>query len=161
MDYQVFPQQEQIPPFDRQALAIQHIAYDSGKSYEKDQITPQLVQQLLAQFSQGISVYLSVDPNGEEDWLEVVSDGEWLCLIHCLDEGEDCYTCYNPAFSDTVEQIEACDFCDEAVWSPIESGGQTPIPKLQAIQDMDAGTKAVEYFLYTGQRYPGIDWLHW
>lgn len=58
------------------------------------------------------------------------------------------------------EQIEACDFCDEAVWSPIESGGQTPIPKMQAIQDMDAGTKAVEYFLCTGQRYPGINWLH-
>lgn len=37
--------------------------------------------------------------------------------------------------------------------------GAIPIPKIQAITDMDAGVKAVEYFIRTGKRYPGIEWM--
>lgn len=39
------------------------------------------------------------------------------------------------------------------------AGGQSPIPKIQAITDMDAGVKVVEYFIRTGKRYPGIEWM--
>ena len=41
-----------------------------------------------------------------------------------------------------------------------ESGGQSPIPKIQAITDIETGVQAVEYFIRTGELYPGISWLH-
>ena len=34
------------------------------------------------------------------------------------------------------------------------------IPKIHAITDIELGVKAVEYFIRTGEFYPGIDWLH-
>ena len=49
---------------------------------------------------------------------------------------------------------------DENVYSPIDYNGQSPIPKCQAITEMDADVKAVEYFIRTGKLYPGIDWSY-
>ena len=56
------------------------------------------------------------------------------------------YYSYNPCFAGTEEL------------SPLESGGQSPVEKYLAINDIDAGVKAVEYFIRTGELYPGIDW---
>ena len=41
-----------------------------------------------------------------------------------------------------------------------EAGGQSPAEKYLSIQDIEAGIKAVEYFIWTGGFYPGIDWAH-
>ena len=38
------------------------------------------------------------------------------------------------------------------------SDGQSPIEKYLALTDIEAGVKAAEYFIRTGQLYPGIDW---
>jgi len=40
------------------------------------------------------------------------------------------------------------------------SSGQSPIEKYLAIRDIEIGVKAVEYFIRTGELYPGIDWAH-
>lgn len=72
-------------------------------------------------------------------------------------EFENYYT-YNAAYADTAEQIEQFQYSDKTVWTPLESGGQSPVPKMEAITDMEAGRKAVEYFIHTGKLYPGIDW---
>ena len=102
--------------------------------------------------------------------MEVVSDGKWLFLNYCYEYTEDTkdgntvrygnYYSYNPDFSDTIEQIDEADYSDKSMYTPIQSEGQTPISKIYAITDMNAGKKAVEYFIRTGELYPGIDWVH-
>ncbi|MBD5148013.1 MAG: hypothetical protein HDT19_04405 [Oscillibacter sp.] len=169
MKLQIISKQEIVPLFDPNVVAIKHIEYyPHGRSYSEDEITPRLISKLLKQVPKGIGVYLSLNPDGECDWLEVVSDGKWLFLGYCFEHTEitkdgkfvryDSYCSYNSDFADTVEQIERADFLDRSVYSPINSEGQSPIPKFQAITDMDIGVKAVEYFIRTGERYPGIDW---
>lgn len=163
MDMEVILKQEMIPSFDTHAVAVKHIEYyPSGGIYEEAQITPKLIAQILAEIPHGISIYLSLDPNGECDFMEVLSDGEWLSL-GCLFDREDgfhSYYTYNAHYADTAEQIEKFHYSDKSVWTKLESGGQSPVPKIQAITDMEKGAKAVEYFIRTGELYPGIDWLH-
>lgn len=163
MDISILPKQNSIPDFDPSALAVKYIEYYlSNKTYEGKSITPDVIARMLQEVSKGINAYFYLDPAGESDWMEVVSDGEWLFLFCCF-EGEDgepiSYLSYNPEFADTVEQIEEADFSDERIYTPIESGGQSPIPKIHAIQDMELGIRAVDYFIHTGMPYPGLDWL--
>lgn len=65
-----------------------------------------------------------------------------------------------PAFAGTMEKIMEGDLTDKLLYSPLYSGGQSPIPKVQAIMDIAIGLNAVEYFIRTGEIYPGIEWLH-
>jgi len=169
MELQIIPRQEIIPSLDPHAVAVKHIEYyPYGRTYDEDEITPGLISKVLKKVPKGIGVYLSLNPDGECDWLEVVSDGKWLFLGYCFEYTEDTkagkivrhdnYYSYNPDFADTIGRISEADFSDKSIYTPINSEGQTPIPKIHAITDMDAGVKAVEYFIHTGKRYPGIDW---
>jgi len=150
MDFQVISKQEAIPTLDTQSIKIKHIAYYPSRNgeYEEEQITETLIAKLLSQIPKGINVNLSLIPYGEDDWLEVVCDGTWLALGYCSDGGCDNYYSYNADFAGTAE------------FTPLKSGGQSPIEKYLAIQDISAGVKAVEYFIRTGELYPGIDWAH-
>ena len=170
MEIEIIPKQESIPSFDSNEVAVKHIEYyPYGKTYSEEDITPQIVSKILKKVPKGIGVYLSLNPDGECDWLEVVSDGEWLFLGYSFEYIEDVddkkfvrydnYCSYNPDYASTVDQIREADFSDKKIYTPISSGGQSPIPKIQAITNMDAGVKAVEYFIRTGKRYPGIDWM--
>ena len=67
---------------DTGAIKIQHLSFYlavqapvTGK-----QITEAVIADLLEQIPKGINVYLSLDPNGEENWMEVLCDGTWLAL---------------------------------------------------------------------------------
>lgn len=123
MELQIIPKQDAAPVDGPQAIRIQYITYyPSGKSYEGGEITEEVISKVLAKIPQGTEVYLSLVPYGEDDFLEVISDGEWLALG------------YSPR------------------------GGQSPIEKYLALNDMEAGTDAVAYFIRTGGLYPGIDW---
>lgn len=171
MEFEIMPKQEIIPAFDPNAVAVRHIEYyPYGSSYSEEDITPKIISKILREARKGISIYLSLNPDGECDWLEVVSDGKWLFLGYCFEYTEnidgktivryDNYYSYNPDFADTADRIGAADFSDETIYSPLESGGQSPISKIQAITDIETGVKAVEYFVRTGELYPGMDWLH-
>jgi len=162
MKSQIIPKQEKIPSFDPRAIKVQHIEFFDPpyKKYDRDKITEQLIAEILKKITSGINIYLFLDPDGEDDWLEVNADGQWIALGFSGDFGQDNYYSYNPAFADTTEQINKFDFSDSSVWTKLESGGQSPIPKIQALTDIETGIKAVEYFIRTGEFYPGIDWLH-
>ena len=160
MDIEIIPKQEYIPPFDSQEIKVKHIKYyPYGGTYNESQITQELIMRILAEIPGGTSIYLFLDPYGECDSMEVLSDGEWLSLgCSFLRKGE--YYSYNSAYAGAAEQIEKFDYSDKSVWTALESGGQSPISKMEAITDMEAGVKAVEYFIRTGELYPGIDWAH-
>nr|WP_325293860.1 hypothetical protein [uncultured Oscillibacter sp.] len=72
--------------------------------------------------------------------------GTWLALAFRSDGGQkNDYSC-NSQYAGVEE------------WAPVVSDGQSPIEKYLALTDIEAGVKAAEYFIRTGQLYPGIDW---
>ena len=144
MELQIIPRQNAVPEFDPHTIAVQYIEYDH--SYSGDQITETLIAKILKQIPSGIETILYLDPDGEDNWLEVLCDGEWLALGFCGDFGQNNYYSYTPAYAGVTEK------------TPLRSGGQSPIEKELALQDIEAGVKAVEYFIRTGEFYPGIDW---
>ncbi len=162
MNLQIIPKQEHIPPFDFQAIKVQHIEYFDPpyKKFDGEEITENIISGVLKKIPSGINIYLFLDPDGEDKWLEVNCDGEWIALGFSGDFGQNNYYSYNPAFANTADQISKADFSDKSIYTDLESGGQSPIPKIQAITDIEAGVKAVEYFIRTGEFYPGIEWLH-
>lgn len=163
MEFQIIPKQECIPPFDSKAIKVRHIEYFDPpyEKYDGEEITEKVIAEVIKKISGGINIYLFLDPDGEDKWLEVNCDGEWIALGFSGDCGRDYYSSYNPDFSDTVKQIDTADFSDKSIYTDLESGGQSPIPKIQAIRDIEAGVKTVEYFVRTGELYPGINWAHW
>lgn len=160
---EIISKKESIPTFDMDIIAVKHIEYyPGGGIYDEAQITPELIGKILAEVPQGISIYLFLDPYGECDWMEVLSDGEWLSLGCSFDRNGEYhnYYTYNSAYADTAEMINKFNYSDKSTWTSLESGGQSPVPKMEAITDMENGVKAVEYFIHTGELYPGIDWAH-
>ncbi|MCH5345259.1 MAG: hypothetical protein J1E64_14605 [Acetatifactor sp.] len=146
MNLQIIPKQNVVPAFDSKAIKIQHIEYYPGDIIEGNEITEQVISELLKQIVSGTSVYLSLVPHGEDNWLEVVSDGTWLALGYSSNFGQDNYYSYNPDF-EGIEEM-----------TPLLSEGQSPIEKYFALTDIQAGLKAVEYFIRTGELSPNIDW---
>ena len=148
MELEIIPKKHVEVTFDPKAICVKHIAYypsDDGE-YEEEEITESLISKILEEIPEGIEINLSLIPYGEDDNLEVLCDREWLALAYSSDN--DCYYSYNAQFAGTEE------------WSPLESGGQSPVEKYLAIMDIEEGVKAVEYFIRTGKLYPGIDWAH-
>ena len=107
-----------------------------------------VIQAVLRKIPNKINVNLFLDPDQESDWLEVLSDGTWVALGFAGDEGQDNYYSYNASFAGTEDL------------TPLLSGGQSPVEKYLALQDMETAGKAVEYFIRTGKLYPGIEWAH-
>lgn len=150
MELEIILKQDNIPAFDKKAIKLKHIGYypDYDGSYEEDEITEELVSHILKQIPEGINVIFSLIPYGEEDTFEIICDGVWLAIGYSSynDGEEQVYYSYNPAYAGTDEL------------SPLESGGQSPVEKYLAINDIGAGVKAAEYFIRTGKLYPGIIW---
>lgn len=139
MNYKVLPKTEKIPVYDSAALEVQFI--DNGEA-----VTEASVAALLEQIPKGIAVCLFLDPDGEESFMEVLSDGKWLALGCSYDFGTENYYSYNAEYGVSEE------------YTPLKSGGQSPVKKAFALTDFETGKEAVAYFIHTGKRYPGIDW---
>ena len=145
MELQIIPKQDYIPEFDNQAIQVQYMEF-GRKNYSSDKITENLISKFLKQIPSGMDAILYLDPDGEDNWMEVLCDGEWLALGFSGDFGENNYYSYNPAFAGKPDMTK------------LKSGGQSPVEKMLAIQDVEAGVRAVEYCIRTGGFYPGIDW---
>ena len=97
MELQIIPRQNAVPEFDPHTIAVQYIEYDH--SYSGDQITETLIAKILKQIPSGIETILYLDPDGEDNWLEVLCDGEWLALWFCGDFVQNNYYSYNPSYA--------------------------------------------------------------
>lgn len=62
------------------------------------------------------------------------------------DDNEIYYSIYNPAYP------KASELC------PVQIGGQSPVPKMLAIEDLELAAEIVRYFLENGQLLPGTLW---
>lgn len=150
MDLEIIPKQNTALDFDSKEIKIKYIEYavehPSGGIIEGDEITEDVISELLEQILSGTSVYLSLIPHGEDDWLEVLSDDTWLALGYSSNGGQDNYYSYNPDFKGSEEM------------TPLLSGGQSEVEKYLALTDKQAGIKSVEYFIRTGKLSHNIDW---
>ena len=150
MELQIIPKQDAVPTFDTKAIKIRYIEYAEynplGNVIGGDNITEEVISELLERILSGTAVYLSLTPNGEDDWLEVLSDDTWLALGYSSNGGQENYYSYNPEFA-----------CSEEL-TPLLSGGQSVVEKYLALTDKQAGLKAVEYFIRTGELCSNIDW---
>ena len=150
MDLEIIPKQDAALEFDPTEIRIRYIEYaverPSGNVIEGDKITEEVISELLDCILSGTAVYLSLTPNGEDDWLEVLSDDTWLALGYSSDGGQENYYSYNSDFAGSEEL------------TPLLSGGQSVVEKYLALTDKQAGLKAVEYFIRTGELSRNIDW---
>ena len=164
MEPKIILKQETVPSFGPNAVAVKfNEYYPSEKACKEDKITPKIISKILKEVFKGINVYLFLDPDAECDWMEVLSDGEWLYLgrFRLYENGkkDEYIFSYNPDYASTDARIVEFDYSDKSVWTELLSGGQSLIPKIHAISDMESGVKAVEFFIRTGELYPGIDWV--
>lgn len=163
MNVEIISKQEITSSFDKHDIAVKYIEYYSyGKTYDETEISHELITKILKDIPKGMNIYLFLDADGECNWMEVLSDGKWLSLgCSFIQNGQyHNYYTYNPDYADSIKALEEACYFDKSIWTSLESGGQSPVPKVQAIADMDMGVQAVEYFIYTGGLYPKIDWLH-
>ncbi len=93
------------------------------------------------------SFLLSQEPWGEGHYLSGEFSGGWAAVFYDTGDGDASYSVYNADY-DTVE-----------ILSPVEIGGQSPVPKMMALEDMELVAKIVRHFLKTGQLCPGTMWL--
>ncbi len=94
------------------------------------------------------SFMLSQEPWGEGHYLMGEFAGGWAAILYDTGDGEAGYSYYNADY-DTVE-----------ILAPVEIGGQTPVPKMMALEDMELAAKIVRHFLETGQLCPGTRWVY-
>ncbi len=107
MDIEIISKQEVIPAFDTNAVAVKHIAYypSYDGTYDEPQITSKLIAETLKKIPHGINVTLLLDPYGECDFMEVLSDGKWLSLCCCFHRNGKWQNYY------TYNQCSLCRYC--------------------------------------------------
>ena len=134
--------QDKRPPY-----KVLYINQD-GKAREGAEITSDYVKKLVKKVARGNvgELYLSLNPYGEEDFMEVdVAEG-WAALSYEDTETKGWYAVYNSEYAGVEED------------APPLGSGQSPIPKMHAIQDLELAAICVEYFIKQGKLYPGAPW---
>ena len=111
----------------------------------KNRMTEQLADAVL--HDRVHSFFLSQEPWGEGHFLCAEFAGGWAALFYDTGDGEVCYSIHNADY-DTVE-----------ILAPVEVGGQSPVPKMMATEDMELVVRIMKHFLKTGQLCPGTMWV--
>ena len=108
----------------------------------------QLTDELMEAIRRGDvkTLYISLEPWGEGHNFIVEFADEWVEITYMDDEAPVYYNSYNPAYSNPADL------------SPTEFGGQSPIPKMLALEDMELAEEIVRHILATGQLLPGTLW---
>lgn len=132
-------------------FAVQLIDFN-GYTYDKDSITQDVMEQLIKfiQTTKKASIYLSLDEYGEDEdsFLTLDINNGWAAIaFNSWDENGISYM-YQPVNKENNRLEEA----------PVCIGGQTPVSKRNALQDMKLVAECVQYFAKTGERYSCLDW---
>ena len=94
------------------------------------------------------SLFLCPDDCGEEGFLLLESSEDLICLQIYDASEEITWSCFDPAYLDSNEE------------APIEcSDGQSIIEMRNTMKDRELAAKCVEWYIHTGEPYPGMDWL--
>ncbi len=118
---------------------------------EGNPVTEETVIQLAQQIRKGYSgsVWLALDEYGEEEFLAVYMENGWVSLSYNYwdIEGESHMALpVNPQ----------CPYSRED--APVFIGGQTPVAKRNALNNLDLAAECVLHFAKTGRLYPQLQW---
>lgn len=119
---------------------------------EDEPVTQEAVDKLIQQIRNGYQIFcycLALDEYGEEDFLSIDMDNGWAALsFNTWDEEGDAhmYQPVNPEYADSAED------------APVDIGGQTPVLKRNALNDLNLAAECVLHFAKTGQLYAGLQW---
>ncbi len=126
------------------------------QEYEEDNwlyLPPDTKERLAEELAEAVrkenvaELNLSLEPWGEGHFLCGEFARGWAALWYDDAENGIVYTVLNTDY-DTVE-----DLC------PIEVGGQSPVPKRWALEDMEEAARIVRHFLLHSRLAPGSLWL--
>ena len=118
-----------------------------------DEINEKTVRKIIKNVRKGPfqHLYLALDPDGESSFFQMVRQNGYAALAIGIETCVDncvkwtSYLSYNSRYAASDEV------------SPIRYD-QDIFLKKYTIQDSDAVSKCVEWFIRTGTPYPGIDW---
>lgn len=131
-------------------IAVRCLEYGRSR-FEGGEITDAVLEELSALIREGkiSSAFLSLDENGEEDFFTVdVKDGWAALMFNTWDEKGDA-VCFQPVNEkyDSVEED-----------APVEIGGQSPVPKRFALDDLALAAECAVWFARTGKLCPKVPW---
>ncbi len=147
--YKVLPIGE-VSPVLPDGFAIRYLEYGQS-TYTDESITQSAVHEMSQLIRAGgvHSVFLSLDENGEEDFLTMDLENGWAAPAFNT-QGKRGEPVFFQPINDQYAGVE-----EEA---PVQIGGQTPVAKRFALNDLDLAAECAVYFAKTGGLYPGIPW---
>ena len=118
---------------------------------EGEPVTPEAVEKLVRSIRENgcRSAWLALDEFGEEEFLSVDIENGWAALSYnAWDEKGEAhqYQPVNPAYSASQEE------------APVYIGGQTPVLKRNALDNLNLAADCVAFFAKTGKLYSGLQW---
>lgn len=117
---------------------------------EDEPVTQEAVDKLIGNIrkNQCRSAWLALDEYGEEDFLSVDIDNGWAALSFNTWDEEDAhmYQPVNPEYDTSKED------------APVNIGGQTPVLKRNALNDLNLAAECVLHFAKTGELYSELEW---
>ena len=148
-EYQVIPKQAVSAPTPG-PIAARCLEY-GRKHFANSELTEEILDELAELIRAGKinSLLLSLDENGEEDFFTMdIADG-WAAPMFNIwnEDGEAvCFQPINEKYTSVEED------------APVEIGGQSPVPKRLALDDLALAADCAVYFAKTGELYPAVQW---
>lgn len=134
-----------------QAYTLWH-TFSQGEENNWYSLEKETKQSMMAQLEDAIikekvgALLFSLEPWGEDHFLMVEFEKGWAAVVYIDLEAGIYAMPYNPEY-DTL-----------TILAPVLIGGQTPVPRMWALYDMELVAKIVRYFVEHGQLYPDIQW---
>ncbi|MCI8946092.1 MAG: hypothetical protein HFI91_03385 [Lachnospiraceae bacterium] len=147
--YKVLPVQE-VPTLPPDGFAIRFLKYGSVTCTDQE-ITKDVVEKLVRLVRKGQihSLCLALDVCGEENFFTMDIEDNWAAPIYNIWNEDGEAVCFQPV-NDKYDSVE-----EDA---PVEIGGQSPVPKRFALDDLSLAAECVLYFAKTGRLYPAVPW---
>lgn len=147
--YKVVPAQE-IPVPASGTFAARLLEYGQNR-FINDELTDDILENLFALIWTGQidSLLISLDENGEEDFFTMDIEEGWAApTFNIWNENGDA-VCFQP-INEKYPSVE-----EDA---PVQIGGQSPVPKRFALDDLALAAYCAIYFAKTGKLSPAVQW---
>ena len=147
--YKVVPAQE-VPEPTSGAFAARLLEYGRNR-FVNSEITQEVLDELskLIRAKKIDSLLLSLDENGEEDFFTMDIEDGWAAPMFQIWNEEGDAVCFQP-INEKYQSVE-----EDA---PVEIGGQSPVPKRFALDDLGLAAECAIYFAKTGKLSPAVQW---
>lgn len=147
--YKVAPAQDVSAPASG-VIAARCLEY-GRKRFVNGELTEEVLDELAKLIRSGkiSSLLLSLDEDGEEDFFTMdIEDGWAAPMFNIWNEDGDavCFQPINEKYASVEED------------APVEIGGQSPVPKRFAFDDLALAAECAVYFARTGKLYPAVQW---